>query len=98
MKLERCLSLGYDLIQIRENDWNNNEEEIKRKLFNKINDIYDKRDLNIEDDLLIFDLSWHDSRIIKGLDEFLVERTDPSLVKVGQYLQWDCGLEFYKIR
>ena len=54
--------------------------------------------MNIEDDLLIFDLSWYDSRIIKGLDELLVERTDPNLVKVGQYFQWDCGLEFYKIK
>jgi len=97
-KLQRCLSLGYDLIQIRENDWNKNKEVIKRKLYNKIMDLYDKNDLYLEGDLLIFDLSWYDSRIIEGLDDFLIEEIEPSVVQAGQYYQWDCGKFIYKIR
>lgn len=97
-KLQRCISLGYDLLQIRENDWRKNKEVIKRKLYNKIMDLYDINDLELYDDLLIFDLSWYDSRVILGLEEFLIEKIEPSIVKVGQYDQWDCGKFIYKIK
>ena len=40
-KLNMCISKGYNLIQIRENDWNLNKDLIKRKLFNLINNIID---------------------------------------------------------
>jgi hypothetical protein len=97
-KLERCLSIGYDLIQIKENDWNTQKEIVKRKLFNKINDIYQKEDIYIEEDLLIFDLSWYDSRVIYGLSDFLIEEVEPKVIQSGQYLQWDCGKLIFKIR
>jgi hypothetical protein len=97
MKLEKCLSLGYDLFQIKEYDWNNNKDYIKRKLFNKINDIYDKDDLNIENEILIFDLSWHDSRVIYGLDDFLIEEIDPQVVRSGQHQTWNCGYKIFKL-
>lgn len=96
-KLEKCLSLGYDLIQIKENDWNTKKDFIKRKLYNKINDIYQKEDIDIEEDLLIFDLSWYDSRVIYGLDDFLVEEIEPNIIQCGQYHQWDCGKLIFKI-
>jgi hypothetical protein len=98
MKLNKCLTLGHDLIQIRESDWNNNKEEVKKRLFNKINDKYDRCDLEIHDDLLIFDLSWYDSRIIEGLEDFLIEQIEPRIIKSGQYYQWDCGYNIYKIK
>jgi very-short-patch-repair endonuclease len=97
IKLNKCLSKGYKLLQIRENDWNNNQSDIKRKLYNIINDIYDKKDINIIDNIIIFDLSWYDDRIIFGLEDFLIENINPSLVKVGQYYQWDTGHSIYKI-
>jgi very-short-patch-repair endonuclease len=97
-KLKRCVDLGYDLLQIRENDWNKNKEVVKRKLYNKIMDLYDQKDLELHDDLLIFDLSWYDSRIIMGLEDFLVENIEPKIVKIGQYDQWDCGKFIYKIK
>jgi very-short-patch-repair endonuclease len=96
-KLKLCLSSGYDLIQIREYDWNNNKDVIKRKLYNKINDIYDKNDLNIKDDIIIFDMSWYDSRIVEDFGELLIEEIEPEILKVGQYFQWDCGKQIYKI-
>lgn len=96
-KLTMCLMKGYDLIQIRENDWNTNKDNIKRKLSNLINNIFDKRDLNIVGEHLIFDMSWHDSRIIKGMESLLEMSLDPDIIEVGQYLQWDCGHKVYKI-
>ena len=95
-KLQKCVSLGYDLIQIKENDWNQNKDEIKRKLFNKIKDIYDINDLTIKDDIIIFDLFWFDSKIINCLDSLLIEEIDPQIVKSGQYQTWNCGYYIYK--
>jgi very-short-patch-repair endonuclease len=97
-KLKMCTSVGYDLIQIRESDWNKNKDMIRRKLYNKINDIYDIQDLDLQDDLLIFDLSWYDSRIIWGLESFLIEQINPSVIKSGQHYHWDCGYNIYKIK
>lgn len=97
-KLQKCISIGYDLIQIRENEWNTNKDNIKRKLFNKISDIYDRSDIHVDDDLLIFDLSWYDSRVIYGLEDFLIEELDPEIIKSGQYYQWDCGKFIFKIK
>lgn len=91
-----CSRIGYDLLQIRENDWNLNKEEIKRKLYNRINNIYDKRDLNIDGDYLIFDMSWYDSRILEDLLE-PIEYIEPKLIESGQYKQWDCGYKLFKI-
>lgn len=91
-----CSRIGYDLLQIRENDWNLNKDEIKRKLFNRINNIYDKRDLNIDGEYLIFDMSWYDSRILEDLSE-PVEYIEPKLIESGQYKQWDCGYKLFKI-
>jgi hypothetical protein len=67
-KAMMCREIGYDLLQIREVDWNFKKDEIKRKLFNRINNIYDKRDLIIEGEYLIFDISWYDSRILVQLN------------------------------
>lgn len=92
-----CENLGYDLLQIRENNWNLNKKEIKRKLFNRINNIYDKRDLNIDGDYLIFDMSWHDKRILEDLSELKSEYIKPNLIESGQYKQWDCGYKVFKI-
>lgn len=92
-----CSRIGYDLLQIRENDWNLNKEEIKRKLYNRINNIYDKRDLNIDGNYLIFDMSWYDSRILEDLLEEPIEYIEPKLIDSGQYKQWDCGYKLFKI-
>lgn len=96
-KTIRCEERGYDLLQIRENDWNSKKDEIKRKLFNRINNIYDKRDLIIEGEYLIFDISWHDSRILEDLKELDYEFIKPEIIKVGQCEQWDCGYKLFKI-
>jgi hypothetical protein len=96
-KMIMCRERGYDLLQIRESDWNINKEEIKRKLFNKINNIYDKNDLNINGEYLIFDLSWYDSRIIDDLKDIQYENFEPKLIESGQYKQWDCGYITFKI-
>jgi hypothetical protein len=92
-----CKERGYDLLQIRENDWNIKKEETKRKLFNKINNIYDKNDLIIEDKYLKFDISWYDSRILEDLKDLEYELVEPSIIKVGQYEQWNCGYKIFKI-
>lgn len=91
-----CSKIEYDLLQIRENDWNLNKEEIKRKLHNRIKNIYDKRDLNIQGDYLIFDMSWYDSRILEDLSELPVD-IEPKLIESGQYKQWNCGYKLFKI-
>ena len=96
-KLNYCLMKGYNLLQIREHDWNTNKDVIKRKLFNIVNNIYSKDDLNIEDGHLIFDLSWYDSRQITGMEDNLEYNIDPKLIKVGQYQQWDCGYRIYNL-
>lgn len=92
-----CRKGGYDLLQIKEWEWNNNREEIKRKLFNKINNIYDFRDLILEGDYLIFDLSWYDSRILEGLSGLPYENIEPKEINIGQYKQWNCGFKVFKI-
>ncbi len=92
-----CKERGYDLLQIRENDWNIKKEETKKKLFNKINNIYDKNDLIIEDKYLKFDISWYDSRILEDLKDLEYELVEPSIIKVGQYEQWNCGYKIFKI-
>jgi very-short-patch-repair endonuclease len=92
-----CRKKGYDLLQIKEWEWNNNREEIKRKLFNKINNIYDSRDLILEDDYLIFDLSWYDSRVLDGLRGLPYENIEPKEINIGQYKQWNCGFRVFKI-
>jgi very-short-patch-repair endonuclease len=95
-KLNLCLMKGYDLIQIRESDWNQNKSEIKRKIYNIINNIFDINDSDIKDNILLFDLSWHDSKVFRNLDMELCESIDPQLIKVGQYNQWDCGYKVYR--
>ncbi len=92
-KLNMCLSKGYKLIQIRENDWNLNKEIIKKKLFNLINDIIDLSDFNIEDNKMILDLSWYDDRLINGKEEIEVKL--PVIVESGQYQTWNCGYKIY---
>jgi uncharacterized protein YxjI len=96
-KLMMCLENDYDLLQIRESDWNKNKETIKRKLFNRVNNIYDINDLNIDGEYLIFDLSWYDSRILEDLKDIQHENIEPKLIKSEQYNQWDCGYKIYKI-
>lgn len=96
-KMIKCRDIGYDLLQVKENDWNKNKEEIKRKLFNRINNIYDKNDLNIDGDYLIFDLSWYDSRILEDLENIQHENIEPKLIESGKYKQWNCGYKLFKI-
>lgn len=93
-KLNSCLSQGYRLIQIREYDWNYYKDEIKRKLFNLINNIIDENDFSFIDGKLILDLSWYDDRLIK--DKILIDIIEPDLIKIGQFYQWDCGYKIYE--
>jgi len=96
-KLNMCLLKGYKLIQIRENDWNNNKEKIKKKLYNLINDIFEIEDFNLNNDEMEIDLSWFDDRILEKMNFNLEDTKSPQLIKVGQYNQWDCGYNKYKI-
>jgi very-short-patch-repair endonuclease len=91
-KLNMCLSKGYKLVQIRENDWNNNKDIIKKKLFNLINNIIDMDDFVIENNLVKVDLSWYDDRVSGDL----IDSTMPNIIISGQYEQWNCGYRFYK--
>lgn len=95
-KLNMCLLKGYKLLQIKENEWNMNKDKIKNKIFNLINGILDKSDFHIEGDELVLDLSWYDDRIVSE-DYKLVDVTQPELVRVGQYDQWNCGYKIYKL-
>lgn len=94
-KLNMCLLKGYKLIQIRENDWNQNKEVIKKKLYNLINNIFDINDFTIFDNKLKIDLSWYDDRAINEYP-ILEDNNLPQLIKVGQYYQWGCGYKIYK--
>jgi very-short-patch-repair endonuclease len=96
-KLNMCRLNGYKLIQIRENDWNKNKEEIQKKLYNLINDIFDITDFNINNNELEIDLSWFDDRILEKVNFTLEDTKLPQLIKVGQYDQWDCGYIKYKL-
>jgi very-short-patch-repair endonuclease len=96
-KLNMCRLKGYKLIQIRENDWNKNKEEIQKKLYNLINDIFDITDFNINNDELEIDLSWFDDRILEKMNFILEDTKLPQLIKVGQLNQWDCGYIKYKL-
>lgn len=97
-KLKSCLLKGYKLLQIRENEWNNNKEKIKIKLFNIINNNFDINDFNLYNSELIIDLTWYDDRILENHKCELKETTLPQLIKIGQYNQWDCGYNKYKIK
>ena len=94
-KLNSCLSKGYKLIQIRENEWISNKEEIKRKLFNIINNIFDINDFDLLNNELIIDLTWYDDRILEKYKFELKEVSLPQLIKIGQYNQWNCGYNKY---
>lgn len=94
-KLNMCLARGYKLIQIRESDWNRNKEEIKRKLFNLVNNIIDLNDFNIEDDKMVLDLSWYDDRLV--IDKEPIDIKIPVLVESGQYMTWNCGYKIFDI-
>jgi hypothetical protein len=96
-KLNMCRLKGYKLIQIRENDWNKNKEEIQKKLYNLINDIFDITDFNINNDELEIDLSWFDDRILEKMNFILEDTKLPQLIRIGQYDQWDCGYIKYKL-
>lgn len=92
-KLNMCLSKGYRLLQIRENDWNNKRDSIKKKLYNIVNNIVDYEDFDIREGIYHMDLTWYDDRIVKEeLDTEL-----PRLVRVGQYSQWNCGSKTFSI-
>jgi len=90
-----CISKGYNLIQIRENDWNLNKDLIKRKLFNLINNIIDLEDFNIKNGQLILDLTWYDSQLIENLEP--IETQLPSIIESGQYSTWNCGYKIFKV-
>ena len=92
-KLNMCLSKGYDLIQIRENDWYSKKEIIKERILKIINkedtsEYYEKDDSN----RIVFDMSWYISSVLEKFE--IIETTLPQLIRVGQYYQWDSG---YKI-
>jgi len=97
-KLKSCLLKGYKLLQIRENEWNNNKEKIKIKLFNIINNNFDINDFSLSNSELIIDLTWYDDRILENHNFELKETTLPQLIKIGQYNQWDCGYNKYKLK
>jgi hypothetical protein len=96
-KLKSCLLKGYKLLQIRENEWNNKKEKIKIKLFNIINNNFDINDFNLSNNELIIDLTWYDDRILENYKYELIDTELPQLIKIGQYNQWDCGYNKYKI-
>lgn len=96
-KLKSCLLKGYKLLQIKEYDWNNNKEVIKRKLSNIINKKFDINDFNLSNNELIIDLTWYDNSILERYEFELEDTTLPQLIKVGQFNQWNCGYNKYKI-
>lgn len=94
-KLNMCLAKGYKLIQIKECDWNKQNEKIKKKLFNLLSGILDYDDFEIINGKLKFDLSWYDDRLV--CDKDFIEATMPMIVDSGQYQTWNCGYRLYKI-
>lgn len=94
-KTNMCLEKGYKLLQIREFEWNTQKDIIKRKLYNIINDIIDESDYDIRDNVLMFDISWYDDRIIK--ESRLVGTTEPSVIGSGQYETWNCGYKIFEL-
>ena len=73
------------------------EQVIKRKLSNIINNKFDINDFNLSNNELIIDLTWYDDRILENHNFELKETTLPQLIKIGQYNQWDCGYNKYKL-
>ena len=94
-KLNMCLSKGYKLIQVRENEWNKDKETIKRKIYNLINGILDLVDFDIDGNRLRLDLSWYDDRLVKDMES--VETHMPVVVNSGQYESWNCGYHIFQI-
>lgn len=89
MKTERCEQLGYRLVHIWENEWNNNKDEIKAKLEKVLNK---SEDFVINSKELILDRCWHSKNTI--IDGFtLVEITEPELMKNNCY---NCGNLIYR--
>lgn len=92
-KLNMCLLKGYKLLQIKENDWYNQKDIVKSKLKSMIlGDPFITNDKKIE-----LDLSWYDDRFRNHGNWKLVERKLPTLIKVGQYNQWNSGIEIYEL-
>lgn len=96
-KLNMCLSKGYDLIQIKENDWYIKKEEIKERIHRIINkidttDFYQKN----EKGDIIFDMNWYISDFIERNE--VLETKIPELIKVGQYYQWNSGYKIINIK
>lgn len=89
-KTELCEQLGYRLIHIWENEWNNNKDEIKAKLENILNNA---EELATNSKELILDRCWYSKNtIINGFK--LAEITEPELMKNNCY---NCGKLIRKI-
>jgi len=92
-KLNMCLIKGYKLLQIRENDWYNQKDLVKSRLKSMIlGDPFITDEKKIE-----LDLSWYDDRFRNHGNWKLIERKLPTLIKVGQYNQWNSGTEIYEL-
>lgn len=97
-KLECCLKKGYKLFQIKEYDWNTNNEYVKNRIYNLINDIYDITDFNISDDIIILNKTWYDDRFILNEKCDIIGYIKPEIEKSGVEDVWNCGKEIYKIK
>jgi hypothetical protein len=90
-KYQRCLDVGFKLLQIKEDDWYKRNDFVK----NSIMDVIFDNPVSIQEDIHILDLSWYDDRFKKSGEWVLISGNEPKLIKVGKYLQWDSGQEIY---
>lgn len=88
-KTNLCEQLGYRLIHIWEDEWNNDKEKIMSKLENILNNT---EEIATNSKELILDRCWHSKNtIINGFK--LVEITEPELMKNNCY---NCGKLIYR--
>ena len=87
MKTERCEQLGYRLIHIWEDEWNNNKNEIKEKL--KL--IFENKEEN-DNEITLFKRDWYSVKDFDNVEEIL----PPSIENKGGYHIENCG--YFKIK
>lgn len=86
MKTQMCEQLGYRLIHIWEDEWNNNKEKIKLKL----KQIFENKE-EIDNEITLFKRDWYSVKDFNDVEEIL-----PPVTENRVYHIENCG--YFKIK
>ena len=90
MKTQMCQKLGYRLIHVWEDQWENNKEQIKQKLIKVFNNTED----NFNQHVIKLNRDWYTNKNI--INYKLVKIQQPEILQRYSYLCENCGYLIYE--